>query len=36
MHMGYATFFQNLIDGMTDREVYAHELSMADTVEDQG
>ena len=36
MHMGYAAFFQNLIEGMTDREVYAHELAMSDSVEAMG
>ena len=33
MHMGYSAFFQNKIPGMTDAEVYRHELSMADLAE---
>ena len=36
MHMGYSAFFQNKIPGMTDAEVYAHELSMADLAEPLG
>lgn len=36
MHMGYSAFFQNLIPGMSDREVYQHELAMADLAEPLG
>lgn len=36
MHMGYSAFFQNKIPGMSDAEVYAHELSMADLAEPLG
>lgn len=35
MHVGMTTFFQNL-GGHTDREVYQHELSMADMAEPLG
>ncbi len=35
MHVGMSTFFQNLA-GMTDREVYQHELGMADRAEPLG
>ena len=35
MHVGMSTFFQNLA-GKTDREVYQHELGMADRAEPLG
>jgi hypothetical protein len=35
MHVGMSTFFQNL-SGLTDREVYHHEVSMADLAEPLG
>lgn len=35
MHVGMSTFFQNLA-GKTDREVYQHELGMADRAEPSG
>lgn len=35
MHVGMSTFFQNL-SGLSDREVYQHELSMADRAEPLG
>ena len=35
MHVGMSTFFQNLA-GKTDREVYQHELGMADRAEPFG
>lgn len=36
MHVGMSTFFQNLADGYTDQEVYAHEIAMADVAEPLG
>lgn len=36
MHVGMSTFFQNLKNERTDREVYEHELSMADLAEPLG
>ncbi len=36
MHVGMGTFFQNLTGTHTDREVYLHELSMADLAEPLG
>ena len=36
MHVGMTTFFQNLSGNHTDREVYQHELSMADMAEPLG
>lgn len=36
MHVGMSTFFQNLTEGQSDREVYLHELSMADLAEPLG
>ncbi len=36
MHVGMTTFFQNLTGQHTDREVYQHELSMADMAEPLG
>ena len=36
MHVGMTTFFQNLSGDHTDREVYQHELSMADMAEPLG
>ena len=36
MHVGMTTFFQNLGGGHTDREVYRHELAMADAAEGLG
>lgn len=36
MHVGMSTFFQNLAGQHTDREVYKHELSMADMAEPLG
>ena len=36
MHVGMTTFFQNLQDGVSDREVYAHELAMASQAEPLG
>lgn len=35
MHVGMSTFFQNL-SGLTDRQVYRHEISMADLAEPLG
>jgi alkanesulfonate monooxygenase SsuD/methylene tetrahydromethanopterin reductase-like flavin-dependent oxidoreductase (luciferase family) len=35
MHVGMSTFFQNL-SGLTDREVYRHEVAMADLAEPLG
>ena len=36
MHVGMSAFFQNRIEGMSDREVYRHEISMADMAEPLG
>ena len=36
MHVGMSAFFQNHIEGMSDREVYAHEVSMAEMAEPLG
>ena len=36
MHVGMTTFFQNLHSALSDREVYLHELSMADMAEPMG
>ncbi len=36
MHVGMSAFFQNRIEGMTDREVYRHEVSMAELAEPLG
>lgn len=36
MHVGMTTFFQNKIEGMTDREVWAHEVGMAEQAEPMG
>ena len=36
MHVGMCTFFQNLDGGHSDREVYRHELAMADMAEPLG
>ncbi len=36
MHVGMSTFFQNLSGGYTDREVYTHEVAMADMAEPLG
>ena len=36
MHVGMTTFFQNLSGGHSDRDVYRHELSMADLAEPLG
>lgn len=36
MHVGFSAFFQNLNDGQTDRDVYQHELAMADLAEPLG
>ncbi len=36
MHVGMSTFFQNLAGDYTDREVYAHEIAMADMAEPLG
>lgn len=36
MHVGMTTFFQNKIPGLSDREVYAHELGLADQAEGLG
>jgi alkanesulfonate monooxygenase SsuD/methylene tetrahydromethanopterin reductase-like flavin-dependent oxidoreductase (luciferase family) len=36
MHVGMTTFFQNLREGVSDREVYEHELGMASKAEPLG
>ena len=36
MHVGMSAFFQNRIEGMGDREVYAHEIGMAEMAEPLG
>ncbi|PJK30801.1 LLM class flavin-dependent oxidoreductase [Minwuia thermotolerans] len=36
MHVGMTTFFQNKIEGMSDREVWAHEVGMAERAEPMG
>lgn len=36
MHVGMTTFFQNKIEGMTDRDVWAHEVAMAERAEPMG
>ncbi len=36
MHVGMSVFFQNLIAGQSDAEVYRHELGMADLAEPLG
>lgn len=36
MHVGMSTFFQNLGNSRSDREVYRHEISMADLAEPLG
>lgn len=36
MHVGMSTFFQNLTGHHSDRDVYLHELSMADMAEPLG
>lgn len=36
MHVGMSVFFQNLVAGQTDAEVYRHELSLADLAEPLG
>jgi len=36
MHVGFSAFFQNLVEGQSDRAVYEHELSMADLAEPLG
>ena len=36
MHVGMSAFFQNRIEGMSDREVYRHEISIADMAEPLG
>lgn len=36
MHVGMSVFFQNLVAGQTDADVYRHELAMADLAEPLG
>ena len=36
MHVGMSTFFQNLGNRLTDRDVYRHEIAMADLAEPLG
>lgn len=36
MHVGTAAFFQNLADGVTDQQVYEHQLAMSDLAEPLG
>ncbi|MBM3489884.1 MAG: LLM class flavin-dependent oxidoreductase [Alphaproteobacteria bacterium] len=36
MHVGMSAFFQNVVPGMSDREVYVHEVGLADMAEPLG